>query len=170
VFRKIKTTHSNYFPEQHNWLVSVAGILEEFQPLNSAAHISSEVAVYTMESVPLPEQDSNNTLHLTFTSACAWPKLIQPFSSLSKQAKYWYLGITFDWKLVWIEHTNNIANKTLERISVLYPLLGYHSNLSPVLKLSTIHGMQTSHPLWLRSLGLRTQIRSPKTPDDAEHV
>jgi hypothetical protein len=40
-----------------------------------------------------------------------------------------YLGITSDRKLLWSEHINNTVNKTLARISDLYPLSGYHSNL-----------------------------------------
>jgi hypothetical protein len=33
------------------------------------------------------------------------------------------LGITFDRKLLWTEHLNNITNKTLARVSELYTLL-----------------------------------------------
>jgi hypothetical protein len=71
------------------------------------------------------------------------------FSSLSKKEKYWYLGVTFDRKLVWNEHINNVANKTLARISVLQLLL------SAALKLLTVQ----------QSLGLHTQIKATKTPD-----
>jgi hypothetical protein len=45
-----------------------------------------------------------------------------------------YLGITFHRKLLWDEHINNIANKMLARISELYLLLGYYSNVSHVIK------------------------------------
>jgi hypothetical protein len=89
---------------------------------------------------------------------------------LSKKAKYWYLGITFDRKLVWNEHINNVANKTLARISALYPLLGCHSNLSPVLKLCnyTWHADQPS--VRVAQLGPAHTNRNPKTPHEAEQM
>jgi hypothetical protein len=45
-----------------------------------------------------------------------------------------YHGILSDHELLWKEHINNTANRTLSRNSGLCPFLGYHSNLSPVIK------------------------------------
>jgi hypothetical protein len=57
-----------------------------------------------------------------------------PESELSSGSSVKYLGITFDRKLIWNEHINNIANKTAE-LSEPYSCLGYQSILSFVIKL-----------------------------------
>jgi hypothetical protein len=44
------------------------------------------------------------------------------------------LGMTVDGKLLCNESVKNVAKKVLTRISGLSPFLGYHSDLSPVIK------------------------------------
>jgi hypothetical protein len=41
-----------------------------------------------------------------------------------------YLETTFDRKLLWNEHVNNIANRTSVRISEIFPPFRYYSNIS----------------------------------------
>jgi hypothetical protein len=58
------------------------------------------------------------------------------FNSLNPSSrKVTCVGIIFDQTRPWNEHVNNVANKTLARISELYPPIEYHRNLSFVFRL-----------------------------------
>jgi hypothetical protein len=55
---------------------------------------------------------------------------------------------------MWNENINNLANKTLARIVVLYSFLGQYSNAAPVFKLQVYVTYLNQSSLMVSKLGL----------------
>jgi hypothetical protein len=132
----VVSTHINTIPEDQlrNSAYSLAGdyLLTPIRlQETSATRIASGESLFTkwrvstnLENDDILRRRSHRLLSELglFSDSVSWSRNVE------------YLGITYDGKLLWNERTYKTANKTLARILKLYPLLGYHSILSHVIK------------------------------------